>query len=226
MENRYMNRYKTTLTALFLTVVFILTIPVNIKAGNIAENIFEARVDKAEKKEQIEEKYDRIYDIINKISGMKFLTDDEKESISKDKKQLLTRYQKIDEIKAKITKVSDKIMKGSDTLNNKYNTIYALNIDLWTKVDADYRDNRENYLSNEERVKKSTSLSSDEKKKLIEDAVLLDKLEERIQVFYDKADKATEKLRGQIQKEYNSIDRIVEKNDSVWEKIFNFSKKT
>ena len=221
-----MNRYKITITALFLTAVFILTIPVNIKAGNIAENIFEARVDKAEKGEQIEEKYDRIYDIINKISGMKFLTDDEKASISKDKKQLLIRYQKIDEIKAKITKVSDKIMKGSDILNNKYNTIYALNIDLWTKVDADYRDNRENYLSNEERVKKSTSLSSDEKKKLIEDAVLLDKLEERIQVFYDKTDKATEKLRGQIQKEYNSIDRIVEKNDSVWEKIFNFSKKT
>ena len=221
-----MNRYKLTVTALFLATIFILTIPMDIRAGMLAENVYEARINKTKEAELTEEKYNKIYDITVKISDIKFLTDDEKASISKDKKQLLTRYQKIDEIKAKITKVSDKIMKGSDTLNNKYNTIYALNIDLWTKVDADYRDNRENYLSNEERVKKSTSLSSDEKKKLIEDAVLLDKLEERIQVFYDKADKATEKLRGQIQKEYNSIDRIVEKNDSVWEKIFNFSKKT
>ena len=221
-----MNRYKLTVTALFLATIFILTIPMDIRAGMLAENVYEARINKTKEAELTEEKYNKIYDITVKISDIKFLTDDEKASISKDKKQLLTRYQKIDEIKAKITKVSDKIMKGSDTLNNKYNTIYALNIDLWTKVDADYRDNRENYLSNEERVKKSTSLSSDEKKKLIEDAALLDKLEERIQVFYDKADKATEKLRGQIQKEYNSIDRIVEKNDSVWEKIFNFSKKT
>ena len=117
-----MNRYKLIVTVLFLATIFILTIPMDIRAGMLAENVYEARINKTKEAELTEEKYNKIYDITVKISDIKFLSDDERASISKDKKKLLARYRKIDEIKAKITKVSDKIMKGSDTLNNKYNT--------------------------------------------------------------------------------------------------------
>ncbi len=215
-----MYKYKKLMTGLFLTIIFMSAIPLDIKAAEFPKNMLEVRTDKDKREDFSERKYDKIADIIKTISGIKFLSEEEKSVLSEDKKQLELHYRKIADIKAKIIKISAKIMKGAEGLNNKYNTIYALNMDLWNKVYSEVPDMNDSDFSNENRVKKSKSLTSDEKKKLIEDAKVLDELETKIQVFYDKVNKAEEKLNVQIDKEHALIDKIIDKNKTIWEKIF------
>lgn len=215
-----MLKNKKLITGLFLTAIFILAIPLNSKASVMPE-IMETRAynNKADDDDSSKKPYNKIPYIPKKVSDMKFLSDDEKAIIAKDQKEIEAHYRKVADIEAKMTKISEKIMQGAKSLNNKYNTIYAMNMELWFKVDSEVIENADSDFSSETKVRRSKTLTADEKKKLMEDAKLLDELEAKIQVFYDKVDKATEKLKKQIDREYISIDKIIEKNKAIWDKI-------
>lgn len=212
-----MIKKKIVFACTLMAIAMLLTVPVKaseihmVVAGNVKTHI-----DKID--------FTQDYSIIDQIDKISILSKSEKQALKEEREAVRPHEQKIKKLEVKMRKISDKIMKGAEGLNNKYNTIYAINVDLWNKLDSGTfrsKDDNDKKMTNQQMVELSTSLNDDEKLRLIEDAKLLDDIDAKINAYYEKVDKATEKISRQIDKEYKAIEKISGKNADIWKKLRN-----
>lgn len=153
------------------------------------------------------------------IRSLDFLTDQEKEQLIQAEKEAEPHYKKVQELGGKMDRIRQAIEDKNIQTLEEYEKLIAQTDTLWSKIMEKETQEAIHETDSRELIKRSSELSKEEKEQLLQTEDRLDELNLIIEKMYDEIDRATENLNKQLTEEYEKIDRIMQKNSSIQEKI-------
>lgn len=193
--------------------ILVFLICIGLSIGSFAKNV--------SVKDRDSYSFSYVSDVLKQIDKLDFLSDQEKNVIKEEYQRTLPYYNKILVFEHKAKKIYDRIMKTAKPFNKKYDSLYSANKKLWPVLESEFKDSVSyKKLKRTQMLEKTTKLTEEEKKLLLEDAKQLDELDVEISNIQKRADKSVLKLKSMIDKEWKELDILYEDSLDIWEKIF------
>ncbi len=158
-------------------------------------------------------------DINAYLDEFDFLTDADKQQLVASEKKLEPEFRKLDDIDKQISTIFDSIMDKDSHLMDEYDRLLASNQDLWDKLEENITDEQAELMDTIAFINASNALTPQEKEILVKEQKKLDEIDTLLDERWLEAEKATEQLCKQADEIYERIEKEVEANRSIWDKI-------
>lgn len=155
--------------------------------------------------------------IENFFPKLTFLTEDEKKVLIAEESEWKALLSEMDRLQREIVKIYSDHEAKHPELYEKHEEMIRKNMDLRWKMDRAAFVDRE--WSEEEKIRKSTILTEEEKELLLKDQAVIDELEAKIRKHTSIIREKVEPLDRQREELSEKIDEIHEKNRAIWDKI-------
>lgn len=155
--------------------------------------------------------------IENFFPKLTFLTEDEKKSLIAEESEWKALLSEMDRLQREIVKIYSDHEAEHPELYEKHEEMIRKNMDLRWKMDRAAFVDRE--WSEEEKIRKSTVLTEEEKELLLKDQAVIDELEAKIRKHTSIIREKVEPLDRQREELSEKIEEIHEKNRAIWDKI-------
>lgn len=149
-----------------------------------------------------------------------FLTEKEKQSLLASEGKVKDRYQRLDEIDKQINAIYDDVLKKAGNPDKKIDDITKRNKALWDKLYKQVNKEQDKAQDMQEFIKKSSVLTKKEKDTLIQDELLIKKVQAEIDKLYKDAQKLIKPLDDEALTIEAEIKKIDKQNKDIWDKIF------
>lgn len=155
------------------------------------------------------------------VKGLDMLTEKEKQMLIQEDKDAQPYYKEISRLSIAIEEETNKIVeKAEPYFEERGDILLGKNSKIWDKMWDSLSDEQLETEDYHKIIKASKVLSESEKDILLKEQKQLDKLNEKIDSYYAKAEKETRKLREELEMNQKQLSQIKAKTEKIWEKVY------
>ncbi|MDO4792905.1 MAG: hypothetical protein Q3993_01890 [Filifactor alocis] len=154
------------------------------------------------------------------LKEFNFLTDNEKQRLLASEDKVKSQYEKLDVIDKKINIIYDNVFKKAGSPDKKLEEIAKRNKPLWDKLYKHLTKEQNEARGIEDFIRKSPALTKKEKELLLQDELLIKKMQAEVSAAYENAQKLIKPLDDEALAIEAEIKKIDEQNKDVWDKVF------
>lgn len=153
------------------------------------------------------------------IREIDLLTQEEKDQLIDDEREVARYYQKVNELTKQFQAIAEKIYQEHDHVFQERDRLMLEQDDLWQKLIDHTDEDTLSVTDNHQLIRSSKVLNEEEKNILLEREDRLKAIDHEITAIYDRIDLETAEMTRQIDDCIKEADAIHARSQHIWDKI-------